>query len=46
MESNVRIVDHKGLPNNKGRLEMRNSGYFGTVCSKGTGESSMGIICK
>lgn len=35
-KSDIRIIDHEGLPSYQGRVEFRVSGKWGTVDSQGT----------
>lgn len=45
-EKNFRILDFKGMPSYKGRLEFRVNGMWGTVCSTGTEAKIANVICR
>ena len=46
IEKDVRILDNDGKHSNRGRVEIRYNGIWGTVCAVGLGESSANVICK
>lgn len=46
MSSDLRILDNRGTPNFMGRLEFRQNGIWGTVCSKKMTQSAAKRICK
>lgn len=46
VEKDFRIVDSKGNISNEGRLEIRQDGYWGTVCFKDMAKPSADRICK
>jgi len=45
-EKNVRIVDFKGQPSFKGRVEFRVNGNWGTLCSASTEPKMATVLCK
>jgi len=46
LDSDVRILDGDGKISNKGRLEIRSNGEWGTVCATGLSSVSANVICK
>ena len=46
IEKDVRIVDNEGKLSNKGRVEIRYGGVWGTICAVGLDESAADLICK
>ncbi|MCQ2815708.1 MAG: hypothetical protein MJ252_00430 [archaeon] len=46
IEDNIRILDNEGKLSNKGRLEIRHNGIWGTICAVGLGDKTAEIACK
>jgi deleted-in-malignant-brain-tumors protein 1 len=46
VDFDMRILDNKGKLANKGRLEIRSQGVWGSICNQGLNLQSANIICK